>query len=54
MSKPPPRLADIARAGNVSVMTVSMALRDHPRISQATRDRIKALAAEMNYRRDPI
>ena len=34
-------------------MTVSLALRDNPRISAATRDRIKRLAAELGYHPDP-
>jgi LacI family transcriptional regulator len=37
-----------ARAG-VSFSTVSLSLRDHPRISAATRERVKAVAAEMGY-----
>ncbi len=43
------RLAELA---GVAPVTVSMALRDHPRIAAATRQRIKALAAEHNYRID--
>ncbi len=48
------RLKDIAARANVSVMTVSKALRDEPDISAATKTRIKALAAEMNYVPDSI
>ena len=43
------RLKDIARQANVSVMTVSKALRDAPDVSDETRARIKALAAQMGY-----
>lgn len=46
-------MADIARRAGVHVTTVSLALRNHPRLPLATRERIQALAAEMNYRPDP-
>jgi len=41
---------DIAKALGVSASTVSRALRDHPDISEATRERIKAFAVKVNYR----
>ena len=43
------RLKDIARLAQVSVMTVSKALRDAPDVSAATKTRIKALAQQMGY-----
>ena len=43
------RLKDIAALCKVSVMTVSKALRDEPDVSEATRAKIKALAAQMGY-----
>lgn len=46
-------LRQIAEKAGVSAMTVSLALRDHPRISSQTRARIKSLASEMDYRPDP-
>ena len=46
----PVTLEDIARALNVSKMTVSRAINNHPEISRATRERILATAREMNYR----
>jgi DNA-binding LacI/PurR family transcriptional regulator len=46
-------LRDVAAAAKVCVMTVSLALRDNPRISAGTRDRIKRLAAELGYHPDP-
>lgn len=46
-------LREIARAAGVHVTTVSLALRNHPRLPAATRDRIKALAEAMHYRPDP-
>ena len=46
-------LRDVAAAAKVCVMTVSLALRDNPRISTPTRDRIKRLASELGYHPDP-
>lgn len=53
MSNSSPTLHDLARAAGVSAMTVSRALRGQPRVAEATRERILALAAEMDYRPDP-
>lgn len=47
-------MRDIARAAGVCPMTVSLALRNHTRISLPTRKRIQKLAARMGYRRDPV
>lgn len=44
---------DVAKACGVSGMTVSMALRGHRSIPQATRERILEKAQSMGYRRDP-
>jgi LacI family transcriptional regulator len=43
------RLKDIAQHLNVSVMTVSKALRDAPDVSIATKAKIKSLAQQMGY-----
>lgn len=43
------RLKDIALRAEVSVMTVSKALRDAPDVSEATKARIRKLAQEMGY-----
>ena len=43
------RLKDIAKIADVSVMTVSKALRDAPDVSAATSAKIKKLALEMGY-----
>lgn len=40
---------DIARELNISASTVSRALNNNPRISQATKDKIKALALKLGY-----
>jgi LacI family transcriptional regulator len=47
-------LADVARKADVHVTTVSLALRNHPRLPQATRERIQKIAERMGYRPDPI
>ena len=46
----PVTLEDIARALNVSKMTVSRAINVHPEISRQTRARILAMAQKMKYR----
>ncbi|HKE57385.1 MAG TPA: LacI family DNA-binding transcriptional regulator [Pyrinomonadaceae bacterium] len=46
----PTTLEDIARALNVSKMTVSRAINNHPEISRDTRERILRTARKMNYR----
>jgi LacI family transcriptional regulator len=47
-------LQDIADRAGVGRTTVSLALRNHPKISQATRARIKELAGAMGYRPNPL
>ncbi len=53
MSTKNPTQRDLAAACGVSVATVSLALRGHPRISPERRAIIMATAAEMGYRLDP-
>ncbi|MBC8082666.1 MAG: LacI family DNA-binding transcriptional regulator [Hymenobacter sp.] len=43
-------IADIAQQLGVSASTVSRALADHVGISSATKDRVRALAQQLNYR----
>ena len=43
-------MADVARVAGVSKNTVSLALRDSPRLPLATRQRIAAVAEELGYR----
>jgi LacI family transcriptional regulator len=45
-------LGDIATAAGVSRMTVSYALRNHPKISAATRQRVQRIARELCYAPD--
>src|SRR5262245_692446 len=47
-------LADVAKKAGVHVTTVSLALRNHPRLPQATRERIQKIAEKMDYRPDPF
>ncbi|MDR1282723.1 MAG: LacI family transcriptional regulator [Opitutaceae bacterium] len=54
MNTRPPTARDLAALAGVSQTTVSLALRNHPRISPATRERIKKLALEHGYNRDPL
>lgn len=47
-------IRDIAQKAGVHFTTVSMALRNHPRIPEATRARIRKLADDMGYRPDAM
>lgn len=47
-------MQDIARKAGVTAATVSMALRDHARISPETRERVRAVAERLGYRPDPL
>jgi LacI family transcriptional regulator len=51
--EPRPTLEDVARLAGVGKATVSLALRNHPKISAATRARVKAAAEQIDYRPDP-
>lgn len=42
-------IRDIAHQLDLSAMTVSLALRDHPRISAPTKERVRAAMKELNY-----
>src|SRR5690349_22984253 len=46
----PVRLKDIAQDLNLSVVTVSKVLRDHPDIGPETRERVLKRMKELNYR----
>jgi LacI family transcriptional regulator len=46
----PVKMKDIARDLGVSVVTISKALRNHPDISKATRQRVLERVQELNYR----
>lgn len=48
------KMRDVARKAGVSVMTVSYALRRHPRISKETTERVIRIAQEMGYQTHPL
>jgi LacI family transcriptional regulator len=47
-------LRDVAQRSNVHVSTVSLALRNSPRLPECTRNRVQAIAREMGYAHDPL
>jgi LacI family transcriptional regulator len=47
-------IKDIAKALGISPSTVSRALKDHPDISPKTKDKVKKLAAQLQYRPNAI
>jgi DNA-binding LacI/PurR family transcriptional regulator len=47
-------MKDLARRAKCSVNTVSLALRDSPRISTKTRARVQKLARQLGYRPNPL
>lgn len=49
-----PSMSDIARATGLGRSTVSMALRNHPGVAVATRERVLKVAAELGYRPNPL
>ena len=49
-----PSLGQIAQQAGVSRAAVSMALRNHPRIPEATRQRIQSIAAKLGWRPNPL
>lgn len=53
MSRRRPTIKDIAEAAEVSVATVSRALRDLPYVAPATRSRVAQVAAELEYEAHP-
>lgn len=53
-SQPIPTLTDVGRAAGVSTATASMAMRGDPRISAATRLRVRQAARKLHYVPDPM
>jgi len=47
-------MRELAKKAGVSPATVSLALRNHPRISLKVRERIQSLAEEIGYRPNPV
>ncbi|PSL50253.1 LacI family transcriptional regulator [Chitinophaga niastensis] len=54
MQKHESTIVDIAKALNLSVATVSRALNDHPKISAATKIKVKEQANALEYRRNTL
>lgn len=56
LSKPAPliTLGDIAKLAKVSRTTVSLALRNSPRISEKVRTKVQAVARKLEYRQNPL
>lgn len=50
----PPTMEDVARVLGLHRTTVSLALRDHPRIPRATRERVREAADRLGYRPHPL
>lgn len=50
----PATLQDVADRARVHRSTVALALRDHPRIPTATREKIQAIAVRLGYRINPF
>jgi len=42
-------ITDVAKRAGVSMKTVSRVLNNEPNVAQKTRDRVKAVAAELHY-----
>lgn len=47
-------IRELARIAGYSTMTVSMALRNHPRVALKTRKKIQLVAKKLGYMRDPV
>ena len=54
MSSRKPTSLDIAQLAGVSQSTVSRALRNSPQVTEETRERIQAIAKELNYQVDHV
>jgi LacI family transcriptional regulator len=50
----PPTMQDVAEVAGVHRTTVSLALRDSPKLPAATRARVQAVAKRLGYRPDPL
>src|SRR5690349_7063135 len=53
MTVPRPRLRDVAELAGVSEKTVSNVVNDYPYITEATRAKVQAAIAQLNYRVNP-
>ena len=54
-SPPPPlTIRELAKLAGVSRSTASLAMQNHPRLTQKTRDHVRKIAAEHGYTPDPL
>src|SRR3546814_5808500 len=51
INRPESTIVDIARELSISPATASRALNDHPKISNKTKEKVRAKALELGYRR---
>jgi DNA-binding LacI/PurR family transcriptional regulator len=49
-----PTMKDVARESGYHITTISLALRDHPSIPEETRQRIRTIAQNLGYERNPV
>lgn len=49
-----PTLKDVARESGYHITTISLALRKHPSIPEATRQRIQEIALRLGYQKNPV
>src|SRR6478609_7271672 len=54
MKKERTTIHDIARKMNITASTVSRALKDHPRISEDTKEKVRKIALKLNYQPNNI
>src|SRR3546814_5741361 len=54
INRPESTIVDIARELSISPATVSRALNDHPKISNKTKEKVRAKALELGYRRNKL
>ncbi|GAB5561970.1 MAG: hypothetical protein SynsKO_36170 [Synoicihabitans sp.] len=54
MASPTPSMQTVATQADVSVMTVSRVLRDHPRVSPATRQKVLKAVKAVGYKTNPL
>jgi len=48
------RLADVAKEAGISAAAVSLALKNHPRISEKTKARVQKICKDLGYQPDPV
>jgi len=54
MPQPPPTLRELSEQLGISIATISLALRNDPRVAPATRERVLAAATRAGYKANPL